>query len=143
MLIPLVSVAVVLTLLPALLSRIGPRVDCPRIRQRRWPPAVGRRGPDHRAPTFVAAGIAAWPLPLVIAPVAGLKIGESGTSSLARSWSAFTVLQQLKAGGVDNGILTPIEVLVYPGQGRRLGPAPPRRWPVMLGGPPEAAPRTG
>ena len=33
MLIPLVSVAVVLTLLPALLSSIGPRVDWPRIRQ--------------------------------------------------------------------------------------------------------------
>ena len=32
MLIPLVSVAVVLTLLPALLSTIGPRVDWPRIR---------------------------------------------------------------------------------------------------------------
>ena len=32
MLIPLVSVAVVLTLLPALLSSIGPRVDWPRIR---------------------------------------------------------------------------------------------------------------
>ena len=32
MLIPLVSVAVVLTLLPALLAAIGPRVDWPRIR---------------------------------------------------------------------------------------------------------------
>ena len=33
MLIPLVSVAVVLTLLPALLSKVGPRIDYPRIRK--------------------------------------------------------------------------------------------------------------
>ena len=46
MLIPLVSVAVVLTLLPALLSSIGPRVDWPRIRHEGvGRPAAGRPGP--------------------------------------------------------------------------------------------------
>ena len=44
MLIPLVSVAVVLTLLPALLSKVGPRVDWPRIRHDECPLAAGRHG---------------------------------------------------------------------------------------------------
>ena len=113
MLIPLVSVAVVLTLLPALLSKIGPRVDWPRIRHdgvasrgwTAWAALIVRR-------RWIAAGIAVLILAFVVAPVAGLKIGESGTSSLARSGPAYTALQQLKAGGVDNGVLTPIEVLV-------------------------------
>ena len=113
MLIPLVSVAVVLTLLPALLSKIGPRVDWPRIRHddvaargwSAWARLIVRR-------RWIAAGVAVLILALIIAPVAGLKIGQTGTSSLARSGPAFTVLQQLKAGGVDNGVLTPIEVLV-------------------------------
>jgi len=113
MLIPLVSVAVVLTLLPAMLSRIGPRVDWPRIRHdatasrgwSAWARLIVRR-------RWVAAGVALVALGLVIAPVFGLKIGQSGTSSLARSGPAFETLQSLRAGGVGDGVLTPIEVLV-------------------------------
>ncbi len=116
MLIPLVSVAVVLTLLPALLSKVGPRVDWPRIRHddvaargwSAWARLIVRR-------RWIAAAVASVALALIIAPVAGLKIGQSGTSSLARSGPAFTVLQQLQADGVDNGVLTPIEVLVPEG----------------------------
>ena len=79
MLIPLVSVAVVLTLLPALLSKIGPRVDWPRIRH----DAVAARGWSAWARLIVrrrwiAAGIAVLVLGSVISPVAGLKIGEVG-----------------------------------------------------------------
>ncbi len=117
MLIPLVSVAVVLTLLPALLSKIGPRVDWPRIRHddvaargwSAWARLIVRR-------RWIAAGVAVVILGFIIAPVAGLKIGQTGTSSLARSGPSFNVLQQLKAGGVGNGVLTPIEVLVPQGQ---------------------------
>ncbi|MGI8668027.1 MAG: MMPL family transporter [Jatrophihabitans sp.] len=113
MLIPLVSVAVVLTLLPAILSKIGPKVDWPRIRHEdaaargwsAWARLIVRR-------RWIAAGVAALALAVIIAPVAGLKIGQSGTSSLARSGPAFTVLQQLKASGVNDGVLTPIEILV-------------------------------
>ena len=112
-LIPLVSVAVVLTLLPAMLSRIGPRVDWPRIRHdatasrgwSAWARLIVRR-------RWVAAGVALVLLGLVITPVAGLKIGQSGTDSLARSGPPFQTLQALRAGGVGNGVLTPIEVLV-------------------------------
>ena len=113
MLIPLVSVAVVLTLLPALLSRIGPRVDWPRIRSddtaargwSAWARLVVRR-------RWLATGVAVVLLGLVIAPVAGLRIGQAGTASLARSGPAYDALQVLAAGGVGDGVLTPVELLV-------------------------------
>ncbi|MPQ97216.1 MMPL family transporter [Modestobacter sp. I12A-02628] len=113
MLIPLVSVAVVLTLLPALLSAIGPRVDWPKIRQdaapaRGWSAwarlVVRRRG--------LATGVALLLLAVLIAPVAGLKIGQAGTDSLTRNGPAFQALQTLEQGGVGTGVLTPIAVLV-------------------------------
>jgi len=113
MLIPLVSVAVVLTLLPALLSKIGPRVDWPRIRH----DAVAARGWTAWARLIVrrrwiAAGVALVVLGLVIAPVFGLKIGQASTGSLARSGASFDALQTLDDGGVGSGVLTPIELLV-------------------------------
>ena len=113
MLIPLVSVSVVLTLLPALLSTIGPRVDYPRIRKegaasRGWSAWAGLIV-RHR---FVAVGAALVALALLITPVFGLKIGTSGIASLAKSGPAYETLQTLRAGGVGAGVLTPIEVLV-------------------------------
>lgn len=117
MLIPLVSVAVVLTLLPALLSAIGPRIDYPRIRKEgaasrawsAWARAIVRR-------RFLAAGVAIAVLAVLIVPVFSLKIGTSGLDSLARSGPAYETLAGLRAGGVGNGVLTPIEVLVPKGQ---------------------------
>jgi putative drug exporter of the RND superfamily len=113
MLIPLVSVAVVLTLLPALLSKVGPRVDWPRIRH----DAVAARGWTAWARLIVrrrwlAAGAALVVLGLLILPVSGIKIGQSNVESLASSGPPFDTLQQLREGGVDDGVLTPIEVLV-------------------------------
>jgi len=113
MLIPLVSVAVVLTLLPALLSSVGPRIDYPRIRKeatasRGWS-AWARAIVRHR---FVAAGVALVALALLIIPVFSLKIGQSGIDSLARSGSSFDTLDTLREGGIGTGVLTPVEVLV-------------------------------
>nr|MBA3266536.1 MMPL family transporter [Nocardioidaceae bacterium] len=113
MLIPLVSVAVVLTLLPALLSSIGPRVDFPRNRKegtasRGWS-AWARLIMRHR---FVAAAVAVVLLVLLIIPVFSLKIGQSGVESQARSGPRFDALQTLREGGIGAGILTPIDVLV-------------------------------
>jgi RND superfamily putative drug exporter len=113
MLIPLVSVSVVLTLLPAILSKVGPRVDWPRIRH----DAVAARGWSAWARLIVrrrwiAAGVAAVVLGLIIAPVFGLKIGQSNTESLASSGPAFDTLQALEEGGVGDGVITPIAVLV-------------------------------
>jgi len=117
MLIPLVSVAVVLTLLPALLSSIGPRIDYPRIRHegtasRGWT-AWARLIVRHR---FVAATVAVVMLALLIIPVLGLKIGPgSSLESLARSGPRYDALQTLAVGGVGSGVITPIEVLVEAG----------------------------
>jgi putative drug exporter of the RND superfamily len=113
MFIPLVSVAVVLTLLPALLSTIGPRVDWPRVRKEgvasrgwsAWARLIVRR-------RFLAVAAALLALGLLIAPVFGLKIGTSGIASLAKSGPAYQALQTLRSGGVGAGVLTPIEVLV-------------------------------
>jgi putative drug exporter of the RND superfamily len=113
MFIPLVSVAVVLTLLPALLSTIGPRVDWPRVRKEgvasrgwsAWAGLIVRR-------RFIAVAAALVALGLLIAPVFGLKIGTSGIASLAKSGPAYQTLQSLRSGGVGAGVLTPIEVLV-------------------------------
>jgi RND superfamily putative drug exporter len=113
MLIPLVSVSVVLTLLPAILSKVGPRVDWPRIRHdavaaRGWS-AWARLIVRHR---WIAAGAALVLLGIIVAPVFGLKIGQSNTESLASSGPAFDTLQGLEAGGVGDGVVTPIAVLV-------------------------------
>src|SRR6185436_5902849 len=86
MFIPLVSVAVVLTLLPALLSSIGPRVDWPKIRHEgrasrawtAWAAGIVR----HRV---IAATVALVILGLLIAPVFSIKIGQSNVASLASS----------------------------------------------------------
>jgi RND superfamily putative drug exporter len=114
MLIPLVSVAVVLTLLPALLSSIGPRIDYPRIRKegtasRGWT-AWARLIVRHR---FVATAVAVVMLALLIIPVFSLKIGPgSSLESLARSGPRYEALQTLIDGGVGSGVITPVEVLV-------------------------------
>jgi RND superfamily putative drug exporter len=117
MLIPLVSVAVCLTLLPVLLSKAGPRVDWPRIRKEgdaargwsRWAALIVRR-------RFVAAGIAVVALAVLAAPVLGVKIGQSGSGSLSRSGPAYEALQVLQRGEIGTGVLTPITVLVPAGQ---------------------------
>lgn len=123
LLIPLVSVAVVLTLLPALLSTIGPRVDWPRVRKE----AVVARGWSAWARMIVrfrwaAAGVALALLGLLIAPVFGIAIGESNSASLARSGPTYEALQTLQNGGVGTGVLTPMVVLVH-GDGQAVAAA--------------------
>ncbi len=117
LLIPLVSVSVVLTLLPALLSSVGPRIDFPRIRKeatasRGWS-AWARAIVRHR---FVATAVALAALGVLVVPALSLKIGQSGIDSLARSGPAFQALATLRDGGIGTGALTPVEVLVPPGQ---------------------------
>ncbi len=113
MLIPLVSTAVVLTLLPALLGSIGPRVDWPRIRHETsaskawtaWARLInGRR--------WIAATAGIILLGVIVAPVFGIKVGLAGTESLARKGPAVETLADLRRGGVPAGVVTPLEVLV-------------------------------
>ena len=113
MLIPLVSTAVVLTLLPALLGGIGPRVDWPRIRHEErasrgwtlWARAVVRW-------RWAAAGLALVLLGALIVPIFGIKIGQAQTSSLASGGPAYEHLTLLQDGGVPAGVVSPMEVLV-------------------------------
>jgi putative drug exporter of the RND superfamily len=112
MLIPLVSTGVALTLLPALLGGVGPRVDWPRVRHeerasRAWT-AWTRRVVRSRG---AAAAIAMAVLIVLIVPVFSLTTGETAASAYAKNGTAHDAYQQLLAGGAPSGVLTPIEVL--------------------------------
>ncbi len=117
MLIPLVSTCVSLTLLPALLGGIGPRVDWPRIRHeghasRMWTgwsnTMVRWRGP--------AAALAVVVLALLIVPIFKLQTGETSSEALAKSGPAYASFHQIRTGGAPSGVLTPIEVLARSSQ---------------------------
>jgi RND superfamily putative drug exporter len=112
-LIPFASVLVTLTLTPAILGGIGPRVDWPKIRHEnvasrgwsRWARLVVRR-------RWWAAGVAFLALGLLFVAFLGIKIGQPSSDSLASTGPAVTALHTLEDGGVPTGVLTPIEVIV-------------------------------
>ncbi len=111
-LIPLASVLTTLTLVPAILSSIGPKVDWPKIRHEnkasrswgRWATMVVRR-------RYIAAGLATLAMGGLVFAFLGIKIGAADSTSLAKSGPAYTALQTLKQGGESTGILTPLQVL--------------------------------
>jgi RND superfamily putative drug exporter len=112
MLIPLVSTGVVLTLLPAFLSKAGPAFDRPRLRHeehasRPWS-AWARGVIRFRWP---AALLALVVLGLLALPLTDVKVGLSRSESLASSGPAYDTLKVLRDGGVTTGFLTPLEVL--------------------------------
>ncbi len=112
-LIPIVSVAVALTLLPALLGSIGPWLDRPRLRHemhasRPW--TVWARLVLRRRKTAALIGGAI--LVALVIPVFALNLGEPRSSALAQSGPAHSTLAGLEAGGVPSGVLEPIDVLV-------------------------------
>jgi putative drug exporter of the RND superfamily len=116
MLIPLVSVAVTLTLLPALLGGIGPRVDWPRLRHevhasRPWT-AWARLIVRHRSVAAIA-GVAL--LGVLIIPVFHLETGATSADALSKTGPAHAAYQTLLDGGVPSGVITPVEVLVKAG----------------------------
>jgi RND superfamily putative drug exporter len=120
-LIPIVSVAVALTLLPALLAGVGPWLDRPRLRRegsasRPWT-AWARGVLRHRnSAAVVGAGI----LVALIIPVFALNLGEPNTSALAQKGAAHATLTTLQAGGVPSGIIEPMEVLVEDGSAQAV-----------------------
>jgi putative drug exporter of the RND superfamily len=113
MLIPLISTAVALTLLPALLGGIGPRVDWPRVRHEHhasrawtaWSRALVRR-------KWIGTGVAIAILVVLIIPFFSLTTGETSASAQARSGPAHAAYEQIRAGGAAGGVITPLEVLV-------------------------------
>jgi RND superfamily putative drug exporter len=120
MLIPLVSILVVNTLLPALLGGIGPRVDWPRVRKEAhasrgwsaWAALVTRR-------KFIAAPLAIGVLIIFVIPAFGLKVGETAVSAFDKTGPARVAYNTLVQGGVPGGVLTPLEVLTT----RAAGPS--------------------
>ncbi|HVU74762.1 MAG TPA: MMPL family transporter [Mycobacteriales bacterium] len=112
-LIPLTSVITTLTLTPAILGGIGPKVDWPKIRHEntasrswsRWARGVVKNRVVAALTAFIALG-------LLFASFLGIKIGLASSDSLAHNGKAYDTLQVLKQGGVSTGILTPMEVLV-------------------------------
>src|SRR6266568_5992582 len=111
-LIPLVSVLVSLTLLPAILAAIGPRADWPRIRRgerisRPWAAWAGFVI-RHRALAALAAVVALGALGVA---ALGIHVGDPAAASLASSGPAHQGLVTLERAGIPSGVLTPIEVL--------------------------------
>jgi len=112
-LIPLVSIAVALTLLPVCLASFGPRLDRHRLRRRDsasppwfwWARLVDRR----RWPAAIAGVVI---LGALIAPLFTLNIGDPLTSSLTRSGEPHQGLQTLRAAGIPTGVLDPMVVIV-------------------------------
>jgi RND superfamily putative drug exporter len=115
-LVPLVSVAVAVTLLPVILASVGPRLDWPRVRTERrpsrlfssWASVVYR----HR---WVSAAVGLGIMALLMAPALSLHLGLPGSSAEATAGPAHDALVSLTSHGVPSGVLTPAEVLTSGG----------------------------
>jgi RND superfamily putative drug exporter len=112
MLIPLCSTAVVLTLLPAMLAAVGPRVDIPHIRKE----GVASRGWTAWARMIVKrpwlfGGAALVVLAICIVPLRHIQFGQSNTASQGTASPAYKTLQTLIDGGVGTGVVSPIVLL--------------------------------
>ena len=111
-LVPLVSVAVAVTLLPVILATVGPRLDWPRLRTERsasrvftaWARVVYRR-------RWLAALAGTGILAALMLPALSLHLGEPGSSAQATAGPAHDALLTLTGGGVPSGVITPAEVL--------------------------------
>src|SRR5215469_716492 len=118
MFVPLMSVAVAITLLPVILAGIGRQLDWPRLRKERsasrpwtaWAGLVYR----HKWASALAGGAVLCALML---PAFGMHIGLADSAATAEPGPARTTMMILTRGGVPGGVLTPIEVLVS-GDGR-------------------------
>ncbi len=112
MLIPLCSIAVVLTLLPAMLASIGPRVDIPHLRKEgtpsrawtAWARMIVRR-------PWLFGGAALIVLAILVAPLGQIQFGQSSTASQGTSSPAYKTLQTLADGGVGTGVVSPIVLM--------------------------------
>ncbi|MCW3039282.1 MAG: hypothetical protein JWM31_1187 [Solirubrobacterales bacterium] len=115
MLIPLLSVAVSLSLLPVVLHAWGPKLDWPHRRTdekasawwTRWAEGVVKR-------RWAAAALAVVLLALLVGAATQLQPGVSDPDTLAKTGAAKAGLAQLKQSGIGSGALLPHEVLAAP-----------------------------
>ncbi len=111
-LVPLVSVAVAITLLPVILATVGPQLDWPRLRTERSASRVfsaWARGVYSHRWLSALAGIGV--LAALMLPALSLHLGEPGSTAQATAGPAHQALVTLTDGGVPSGVLTPAEVL--------------------------------
>ncbi|MFI5496002.1 MMPL family transporter [Actinoplanes sp. NPDC051859] len=113
LLIPVVSVLASLTLLPALLSLCGPRLDWPHRRSAEPDSKLWRRIGTvvvrHRWLSAIAASVV---LLVLAAPLLGLRLGQPTNASLASTGSsAGAAITAVDSAGIGSGITTPIEIL--------------------------------
>jgi putative drug exporter of the RND superfamily len=113
MLIPLIGVLVALSLLPAVLSKLGPRLDWPHVRDDAkasgkwagWANLVVRQ-------RWVAALGAAFVLAALMLAATNLQLGISNVNTIAKEGDAKQGLLALERSGLGSGTLVPNEVLV-------------------------------
>ena len=116
MVIPLVSVAVALTLLPVVLHTLGRRLDWPHRRtddkaSKAWT-GWAERIVRHRA---VAALTAAVILAALVFAASNINFGISDVDTLARDGDAKDGLVAIEDSGIGSGVLVPQEILVGDG----------------------------
>jgi RND superfamily putative drug exporter len=115
MIVPAVSVAATMTLLPVLLATVGPKMDWPRRNRPTasrawagWARLVVRK-------RWAAAVAALAVLGALGAAALGIKIGEPAASSLGTTTPAAQTLRTLEHAGIPAGVLDPIEILMPAG----------------------------
>ncbi|HEX8648952.1 MAG TPA: MMPL family transporter [Thermoleophilaceae bacterium] len=116
MLIPLVSVAVAITLLPVVLATIGPRLDRRHARRedhasRGWT-AWARFVVRHR---WSAAILSTGVLAGLVFAASSIQLGNPQAGSLAQSGPARVALDRLESSGIGTGPLSPFDTLVRSG----------------------------
>src|SRR3954451_19623673 len=117
MLIPLVSVVVALTLLPAVLASIGPKLDKHRLRTDDKASRAWTRWANWIVRTrFASAAVAIAVLGALLLAASHIQLGVANSDSLARTGDARAGLETLKSSGIGSGVMAPHEVLVSTGQ---------------------------
>jgi RND superfamily putative drug exporter len=114
--IPLVSVAVAITLLPIILLKLGPRLDWPHLRSddrasrawTRWATLVVRR-------RWIAAGAAVALLAALVVAASSINLGPTtgDPNTLSQAGDAKVGLSVLERSGIGDGVLSPIEILTH------------------------------
>jgi RND superfamily putative drug exporter len=113
MLIPLISVAVAITLLPVVLATVGPRMDRRHARRedhagRGWS-AWARFVVRHR---WSAAILSTAVLAGLVVAASSIQLGSPQAESLAQAGPARVALEQLEGSGIGTGALSPFDTLV-------------------------------
>jgi putative drug exporter of the RND superfamily len=121
MLIPLVSVAVAVTLLPVVLATIGPRLDRRHARRedrasRGWS-AWARLVVRHR---WSAAILSTAVLAGLVVGASSIQLGNPQAESLAQAGPARMALDRLEDSGIGAGPLSPFDTLVRSGDPARI-----------------------